>query len=433
MKNVIVFFLTGMLVLLIGHSAYAQFEVSAEIRPRGEFRRGYKMLLADSLKDRPVYIVTQRTRLNFQYTKTKIQARISIQDVRIWGDEELYSSTGIFGDDASLDVHEAWLKIKMFNNAHVTIGRQEWTYDDQRLLAGRNWNQHALAYDAVLMNITPGLWQIDVGLSWNNERASLFNERYNPMKIRTLNFLYLRKEFSPVWSASVIALANGYQKENSPDVIYLRGTYGGNVWMEMKKFSIHGSGYYQNGKNKTGKRVSAYALFASASYKADFITLGMGADYISGNDQTGNGDESKDHVFDILYGARHKFYGFMDYFSNIPASTDGAGLFNGYLSLEKAVARQHKIGIFYRYFALQNDISVLDVDGDHVVPDRYLATELDLIYTYALNEELSVNAGYSFLVPGRTMEIIHDLSQGDGITGHWSWIMITFKPLLFGN
>jgi len=51
--------------------------------------------------------------------------------------------------------------------------------------------------------------------------------------------------------------------------------------------------------------------------------LSAGVDYLSGDDGE---DETKYKVFNTLYATNHKFYGFMDYFLNLPVHTYGKGL-----------------------------------------------------------------------------------------------------------
>ena len=51
--------------------------------------------------------------------------------------------------------------------------------------------------------------------------------------------------------------------------------------------------------------------------------VSVGVEYLSGDDDPTDGTYK---VFDTLYATNHKFYGFMDYFLNIPVHTFGLGL-----------------------------------------------------------------------------------------------------------
>lgn len=60
----------------------AQFSLQTEIRPRGEYRHGYKSLFSND--DNDAYFVSQRTRLGLNYKDEKFSIKITAQDVRVW-------------------------------------------------------------------------------------------------------------------------------------------------------------------------------------------------------------------------------------------------------------------------------------------------------------------------------------------------------------
>ena len=66
-------------------SSFAQeLDVNLQLRPRFEYRNGYKELMKDG--EYPTSIISQRSRLNFDYKQDKLKASISLQNVRVWGD-----------------------------------------------------------------------------------------------------------------------------------------------------------------------------------------------------------------------------------------------------------------------------------------------------------------------------------------------------------
>ena len=90
-RTLLFFFISGLSVT----SASAQFSLSGEIRPRAEFRNGFKTLNTETSS--PAFFVEQRTRLNFGYAKEKLSFKVSLQDIRTWG------STGqVYKADPSL-------------------------------------------------------------------------------------------------------------------------------------------------------------------------------------------------------------------------------------------------------------------------------------------------------------------------------------------
>ena len=76
---------------------FGQLEINAELRPRAEVRHGYKAIPKEDAE--AATFVSQRTRLNFYYSHSKFKVGISFQDVRVWGDEQLFNATGVYGDN----------------------------------------------------------------------------------------------------------------------------------------------------------------------------------------------------------------------------------------------------------------------------------------------------------------------------------------------
>jgi len=74
--------LSAVLVFISGYS-YSQFTLGAELRPRAEYRHGYRSLAAND-QDAAAFI-DQRSRLNLGYDTPKFKLFIQFQDVRTWG------------------------------------------------------------------------------------------------------------------------------------------------------------------------------------------------------------------------------------------------------------------------------------------------------------------------------------------------------------
>ncbi len=61
----------------------AQFEVSAELRPRFELNDGYVNVPTEQTE--ATYFVSQRSRINLNFNQPKYRMHLSLQDVRVWG------------------------------------------------------------------------------------------------------------------------------------------------------------------------------------------------------------------------------------------------------------------------------------------------------------------------------------------------------------
>ncbi|MEA3479598.1 MAG: hypothetical protein U9R60_15550, partial [Bacteroidota bacterium] len=65
--------------------AYAQdVSISAQLRPRFEYRHGYKTLSSPDID--PAFFISQRSRLSALFSSEKFKAGFSLQNVRVWGD-----------------------------------------------------------------------------------------------------------------------------------------------------------------------------------------------------------------------------------------------------------------------------------------------------------------------------------------------------------
>ncbi|MFP4471398.1 MAG: alginate export family protein [Bacteroidales bacterium] len=429
MKNI--FFL--MLVSFgIVAGAKAQFSISAEYRPRLEINRGYVNLPVDTSQTQ-VYI-THRARLNFNYAMEKFSFRLSMQDIRTWGDGDVASKTGVFGSTRGIDIYEAWMSWHMNEKSYLRLGRQEIRIDDERLISWRNWNQWGLTYDAVRYNYAYDGWEFNAVGSYNNRdmhfgAPSLAGEDYytSVNRIKTQNFLHLKRRFSHRFSASLIALGTGFLSPDQPNTIYMMGTYG--VWMGAKAGGFDGTlnAYYQNGMSQTGKEISAFMFTVNPGYNIGNVRIGAGLDYISGDDAESDDYGQKVKTFNKMYGTQFKYYGWMNYFTFMQGSTKNGGLLDIYPNLQIALAKKHKLAAYYHLFSLANPVML----SSGVEDDLSLGSEIDLMYTYKPSTEVTLQAGFSYYLVSDTMEKIKGIGVGNAETPYWAWVMITFKPVLF--
>jgi len=124
----------------------AQFTLDAELRPRFEYRHGYKTLFPDNVD--PAAFVSQRTRLNTAYEIEKLSFYLSLQDFRTWGDVPQLNTA----DKNGIGIHQAWGEIQLDPHFFLKVGRQEIVYDDHRIFGNVGWAQQARSHDALLIN-----------------------------------------------------------------------------------------------------------------------------------------------------------------------------------------------------------------------------------------------------------------------------------------
>lgn len=111
----------------------AQTSLTGEYRPRAVFNNGYKTPLQKT--DDPDFFISQRSRVSLGHIGDKYEIAMTMQDVRVWGDESQIS------DVPSLSMFNSWVALKLKSSLQVKIGRQTLIYDDKRLFASLNWAQ----------------------------------------------------------------------------------------------------------------------------------------------------------------------------------------------------------------------------------------------------------------------------------------------------
>jgi hypothetical protein len=431
-KGVIAFIAFFTFVTFFSQSGYSQFSVSAELRPRAEFDNGVGRAIADTGNTR--YYISQRTRLAFDYTKSIVQIRLTAQDVRLWGSGDIYSATGVFGSNSGLDFLEAWVRVKVFSNTHVKVGRQMMKYDNQRLISTRNWNQFGYAYDAFLLEHDQSGWDIDLALSYNTGRNNRsggpdFNDTlfFQTNIMKTFNFLRVNKTFGKHFTASLYALASGFSVEDAPSIIYMTGTYGFYAKIKAGSFEIPVDAFYQNGKAQSGKDISAYMFGVNPNVTLGPVKLGVGADYFSGDDANDPNFMNQENTFNKFYGGGFGFHGWMNYFIYIKGSTRSGGLVDLTGNFAWNITPKHKLDVRAHFFSLAESIMV----DDEIINDKNLGTEIDTRYTYTLNEEFNVNVGFSYYLTTPTFEIVQAGVGGNIMQPYWIWTMLTYTPKIF--
>ena len=215
----------------------SSFWIEGQIRPRFEFRNGFKTLLNDTLQ--PAAFIEQRTRLGMGYRNDFIEAFIAFQDVRVWGSTPVANKLA-----GNFALFQGWVKINLAKHLYLKIGRQVLSYDSQRLLGAANWAVQARAHDAVLLNYkndSIGL-EFQVGGAYNVEAATLTNIAYAVSgNARTMQFVRIKKTFKPI-DITLFALNVG---QEAGQQLNFEMSVGGLIKLKFGNFSTLFEGHYQ--------------------------------------------------------------------------------------------------------------------------------------------------------------------------------------------
>jgi hypothetical protein len=402
-------------------STNAQLSITAEQRNRFELRDGYQQLTPEGSD--PAFLIWQRTRISFLFETEYLRLRLTPQDVRLWGDESLRSSSGVFGDDASLELFEGYAELKAGRLGWLSIGRQQLNYDNQRLLASRNWNNNGLSYDALLLKLDIYNWKVHLGSTWNTISEASSGNLYPANRIKTLSFLWLNHTFKNQLSLSLLHIASGATLADTLSNLNFMQTTGFYSDYRKNDLKVWAETYYQYGKDQPGNVVNAFLAAAEVSYKSGNFTPGAGMCYLSGNSRTET-SQSDNNLFNILYGARHRFYGFMDYFRNFPSHTGQGGLEDYYIYLGYKITKSVNVQNIGHYFRLAQT-------NPSTPNDKYLGFENDLVLKYKFSDWGALESGYLFILPSGSLKTLQHIP--DNKFPQFFYVQLTLTPTLFNQ
>ena len=425
-------FLSALMVAFI-FSANAQFTIDAQYRVRAQALHGYKTpakVDADA-----AFHVGQRTRLNLNYKAEKYETKLSLQDVRTWGDADIVNATGVLGKSyGTFDIYEAWFKLKFDDKRSLKIGRQELKYDDQRLISWRNWWDRGMTYDAATFSCV----NKDAGLSWdlsvsynslssgtlvgNDYLSSGYFGTVNPMI--TQNFLYIKKKVGDKMYISGTAIASGWQKAGTASTIYITGTEGIHINYNASKKGTDGpfakiNLFVQNGHSAAGKVVNANMITANLGYRTmdKKLEISAGVEMISGTDasDTTQAYADEDHNFNLLNGGRHPYYGgAIDWFA-IPKSTKNGGLMTINFNVQYKLTKKDILLLGVSNVNLATNVfKEVDTNGDDVYYGKALTNNIDLTYIRKMNKDVKLIFGVSYGMPTDDLLQMRGMIDADG-------------------
>lgn len=445
--------LFGIALTALSHSqAKAQFTLTGQLRPRTEVRDGQGTLQKKG--DDTALFTSQRARLNAGYTGYRFKVFLALQDVRVWGQDASSINKTTTEANNGLMLHEAWTElilndtISKIKNLSLKIGRQEIAYDDQKVIGGLDWLQQARRHDAVVLKFANKGWIADIGAAFNQNKEANVGTLYNGIPATTnytagtngigtmyksfqyaylgrkfffgdLSFLFFKDDFNKyVTVAAVKTPVQGVWSRTTTGLYYNANL--------TRKINLTGSYYYQGGRNKDGRVLSAnLASITSTVQVSRKLFVGPGVDYLSGTDGTkAVTTDSRSNLFDPLYGTPHKFWGSMDYF--YAANGFGnQGLLN-YFFKAKYNAKDN-LTFFAELHGFESANKVSNGAGGTRTP--YLGTELDLKMSYNFTKLINIEAGYSYMQATNTMASaqVKNVTNAN-LTPQWAYVSLNIKP-----
>lgn len=404
--------------------------ISADLRVRTEVRHGYRVLpSADTL---PAIFTNQRTRLNFDYKNKNFDLYASLQDTRVWGQQDPRQGQGtvtpVENTTYPLYMFEIYAEPHFTDKISVRIGRQRIMYDNQRLFAENDWRLVANSHDAVrfIYNNKTNFTTEVIG-AFNQYGENNFTTNYKPVGFNNYKVLlvhYVNYKINKAFTLTTINAADGYQSSHNYKTTHMRFTSGGRIEFAHNEWYATVSSYYQYGKDSAGKSLSAHFIQPEIRYSGKLLSARLGAEYFSGQDSA---KMNLDNNFVPLYGVAHRFNGTMDFFTTFPADLNNGGLFNPYLMFQyqsknkRLVLRQDN----HLFYTVSN--SGLKGSGTE---KKYLGYEFDARLNYKmLDNIMDLETGFSWASVTPSMIAVKKTGDADAFPW-WFYVSVRFTPTL---
>ncbi len=422
----------------------AQLSLSPQLRTRTELRDGQGSPLP---KGAPAaFFTSQRTRLNVGYNMHRLKFGVTLQDVRVWGQDVSTINRTTIPDNNGVMLHEAWAEILLTDTTlknqalSLKIGRQELVYDDQRLIGNLDWLQQGRRHDAAVLKYENKGWMFHLAAAFNQNKENASGTVYNSTPAgnytsstnggtmyKSMQFLYAGRKLNN-GSASFLFFTDQFSKyrmdtvNNSAVKTFEQGSWGRattgfHVNNMFNKLGVTASAYYQFGKTATNEELSAVLLSAAAQYAVSKkFNAGVGVDYTSGGSKG-----TTSNTFDPLYGTPHKFWGLMDYFY-VAGSFGKGGLTDYYLKAKYKASDKFLLSTDLHQFKSATSIAT----GNN---KKNFGQEIDITGSYTLTKQIGIEAGYAhfFATPLLTSPAVKNVPNAQS-NNNWAYVMINIKP-----
>lgn len=396
-----------------------ELDVNLQIRPRFEYRNGYKTLLPEGQEGTSQ--ISQRSRLNFNYKQDEFTVKLTFQNTRTWGDVAPTATA----DKNGVAVFEAWAQYDFTEKWSARMGRQVLSYDNQRIFGEMDWAQQAQSHDAFTVTYHTEKQKLDLGGAYNSTAENVLQTPYTVSSYKTLQYAWYHNQFNNDFGLSLLLLNTGYEYANADAKLLVdyKQTFGTYLVYKKNKIDSNFWLYGQTGKS-TDLKVSAWNAAANFGYQiSESFKAGLGYEFLSGKDTNDGSTVIKS--FNPIFGTNHGFNGYMDYFY-VGNHLNNVGLQDAFLKLNYNVNKWQ--------FALMPHVFLAAADVVTPVPqseklDSYLGTEIDVTFGYNFKKEITLTGGYSQMFGSKTLEF---LKAGDaGHTNNWAWLMISVNPRIF--
>lgn len=420
--------------LLLSQYGYAQLNFGAQLRTRTELRNGQGAPQVQGAD--PAFFTSQRTRLTAGFSAYRIKLGLTVQDVRVWGQDASTINRTTTPDNNGFMLHEAWAEILLTDtivknkSLSLKVGRQELVYDDSRLLGNLDWLQQGRRHDAAVLKYESNYWTLHAAVAFNQNKENASGTVYNPTPAgnytantnggnayKSLEFVYVSRKLTK-GNLSFLFLSDQFSKYHTDSIehvatkvwetgTYTRITTGLFYTQQFNRISYTAAAYHQFGTNSNGQTVNGSLLSGSFQYSVSkAFSAGAGVDYTTPD-------------FDPLYGTPHKFWGNMDYFY-VASGFGNKGLQDYYVKTKlKPGTRWAFTGDVHEFYAASAITGM----------SKQFGTEADVTANYTLTKMIGLEAGYSHFwnTASLSSPTVKNIKNA-GSNSNWAYLSVNIRP-----
>ena len=392
---------------------------------RGELRYG-GFIEQDETIEGLSHFVIGRFRLTTDYSRSWLEARVSLQQSGTWG-----------MGNGSFCLNEGWVSLKSKKGWFTKIGRQILAYDDERIIGSNDWAMTAPTHDVLKLGYEGQQHKVHLLLAYNQNPENMNgftfysggNQPYKSMQTLWYHYDTPKSELG----ASLLFMNIGMQGEinDVPKVFFqqLAGTY---ITFKPKYFLAEGAFYYQFGTEEHGIPLSAFMGSLKLTAKPrDSYSIYAGYDYLSGDKyfavphdgNIGVVFHDKARGFNPLYGSHHEFYGAMEFFYvSTYVGNFTPGLQNAYLGYTFNPYKTLNFNLAGHYYAMATKLPKVD---------QFLGLAAEFSANYTFTDYISAECGYSYMYGTKTMKFLKRVSDDQQL--HWAYLMVVINPDIFST
>ena len=423
----------GSLIIWAQEEPKNQFDLDLNMLGRGELRYGG---FTEGESENKAQFLMERTRLSLGYKRSRLEMKVSAQHSGIWGER----------GKGNFNLYEAWAKLSTKFGLFAQIGRQNLSYDDERIIGANDWAMLPLSHDVLKLGYEGYGHKVHVILAFNQNGENVTGGTYyengaQSYKImHTLWYHYDVPKF-PL-GASLLFMNIGMQGEGKNDngkvepCNRYQHLVGGFLSFTPRKFSLEAAYYHQLGRNENNIAIDAWMASVKAQYQiTKQVGIVTGYDYLSGDDypyvrpkgMMGMPLHKKIKYFNPIYGSHHKFYGMMDFFY-VQAFSDSfsPGLQNFFVGASYNPIKWLKLKATYHYLAVATD---LKTNGESI--SKTLGHDIDIEASCKVMKDVNLSLGFSYMVGSETMEKLKRTENNGNLK--WAWFSLVVSPRIISK